>query len=212
MSLSGDVTGCTADLGLHYQLVRDFHPDAMLTGSSTARSGIDLFCQTIPAETSEDLIPQDKNGLPCQIIVDSRGMLINLLHVFRQSPYTGEVIVLVSEKTPEEYIAYLAERQYPYFRCGRDRVDMPQALQQASAKYGLQTIVCDSGPQLVQELLKLNMVNTISLLVSPEITPTTKPLLGPGVSARLQLAGCQQYNDYLHLKYTVGKPPKQNPS
>ncbi|WP_243669166.1 hypothetical protein [Methanoculleus chikugoensis] len=42
--------------------------------------------------------------------------------------HTKDVVVLVSEATPEDYLDYLREREYPFIRCGKDRVDLKGGL------------------------------------------------------------------------------------
>ena len=46
------------------------------------------------------------------VIPDTRGVLKGLLHVLRRFEYCRDVIILVSERTGADYVAYLDERDY----------------------------------------------------------------------------------------------------
>jgi len=71
----------------------------------------------IPVEVKADFSKPNinkKSNKPYWIIPDSQGILINLFHVFRKSGYCKDLIILVSDKTPNMYLEYLKERNYDY--------------------------------------------------------------------------------------------------
>ena len=143
------------------------------------------------------------------MIADSRGALEGLLHVFRRSEYCKDVIVLVSEKTPEAYIHYLKERNYDFIRAGADRVDIRQALEIANELYGFGLVVSDSGGVLNGILLEQGLVEEISLILNPEIAGKN----GTNLFRSLEKSGIQLElirneiveKKYVHLVYRVLK-------
>lgn len=107
ISLDGSLSGFSADIGLHYQILGSLEPDAMLVGSNTAKTGAEMFIGSIPPEKPSDLAkPAYKadDARPYGIIADSRGILEGMLHVFRRSEYCQDVIVMISERTPASYV------------------------------------------------------------------------------------------------------------
>ena len=56
VSLDSAILGFEIDLGLHYATLLAFEPDAILAGSATARYGIDMFLDEVPAEEEGDRI------------------------------------------------------------------------------------------------------------------------------------------------------------
>jgi 2,5-diamino-6-(ribosylamino)-4(3H)-pyrimidinone 5'-phosphate reductase len=172
ISIDGSTTGFEANLDVHYRILRSYQPDAMIVGSNTAKVGTQFFCDTIPPEEESDfqkpdIDPDDPRAY--WMIADSRGILEGLLHVFRRSEYSKDVIVLVSEKTPEPYITDLKERNYDFIREGPGRIDVRQALEIANEMYGFKLVVSDSGGVLNSILLEHGLVEEISLILTPEI-------------------------------------------
>jgi len=131
------------------------------------------------------------------------------LHVFRRSEYSKDVIVLVSEKTPEGYINYLKERNYDFILTGVDRVNVRQALEIASERYGFELVVSDSGGMLNSILLEQGLAEEISLILSPEITGRN----GTNLFRNLEKSGIRLEllkdevveKKYVHLIYKVLK-------
>lgn len=116
------------------------------------------------------VLPDDPR--PISVIVDSRGILKDLLHFYRNMEHTKDVVVLVSEATPEDYLDYLREREYPFIRCGKDRVDLKGgALRELGGeRFGITRVVSDTGPDLNDVLIREGgIADTISLIVHPVI-------------------------------------------
>lgn len=210
ISLDGSTTGFTANLEVHYGILGSYEPDAMIVGSNTAKTGTEFFCQKIPPEEESDfkkpdIQPDDTRAY--WMIADSRGILEGLMHVFRRSEYSKDVIVLVSEKTPEPYINYLKERNYDFIRAGAERVDIRQALEIATERYGFKLVVSDSGGILNSILLEQGLVEEISLVLTPEIVGKTGTNLFRGIEKsgiQLELVRNEIVEKkYVHLVYRV---------
>ncbi|WP_292518707.1 dihydrofolate reductase family protein [Methanoculleus sp.] len=211
VSLDHAVRGFEVDLGMHYGALLAFEPEAVLVGSATAKSGIEMFMDINEPEAEADrhrpvVRPDDPS--PTSVIVDSRGVLKDLLHFYRNMEHTKDVVVLVSETTPEDYIDYLREREYPFIRCGKGRVDLKAALRELRERFGIARVVSDSGPDLNDVLVREGIADTISLIVHPVIVGEgEKKLLGRvgnRVTLELQKAG-PMGRGTVHLVYAVKK-------
>lgn len=210
ISLDGSTTGFEANLEIHYKILSSYQPDAMIVGSNTAKTGTQFFCDKIPPEEALDfqkpeIQPDDPRAY--WLIADSKGILEGLLHVFRRSEYSKDVIVLVSEKTPEGYINYLKERNYDFILTGVDRVNVRQALEIANERYGFELVVSDSGGMLNSILLEQGLAEEISLILSPEITGRNGTNLFRNLEksgVRLELLKDEVVEKkYVHLVYKV---------
>jgi 2,5-diamino-6-(ribosylamino)-4(3H)-pyrimidinone 5'-phosphate reductase len=184
----------------------------MIVGSNTAKVGTQFFCEKIPPEDKEDfkkpdIHPDDTRAY--WMIADSRGTLEGLMHVFRRSEYSKDIIVLVSEKTPESYINYLKERDYDFIRAGVERVDVRQGLEIAGERYGFKLVVSDSGGILNSILLEQGLVDEISLVLTPEIVGKSGTNLFRGIEKsgiQLELSRNEIVEKkYVHLVYRVLK-------
>ncbi|WP_300998795.1 dihydrofolate reductase family protein [Methanoculleus sp.] len=157
VSLDHAVRGFDVDLGLHYGALLALGPGAVLAGSATAKSEIEIFMDVREPEAAADRHrPEVRPGdpRPIGVIVDSRGVLKNPLHFYRNMEHTKDVVVLVSETTPEDYLDYLREREYPFTRCGTGRVDLRAAIRELRERFGITRVVSDSGPDLNDVLIR----------------------------------------------------------
>ena len=166
VSLDGSFTDFEVNMGLHYQIASRFKADANLIGSNTIKSGIEIYGGEIPPENELDFQKPDRDtSLPYWIIVDTKGITKGLLHTCRSFEFCKDVIVLISQKTSQDYINYLKERNYDHLMCGNEYVNFEKALSDLKLQYGIKTILIDSGPTLNGVLLSNGLIDEISLLV-----------------------------------------------
>jgi 2,5-diamino-6-(ribosylamino)-4(3H)-pyrimidinone 5'-phosphate reductase len=172
ISLDGCVKGFE-DTGIYYAVANCFNADMVLFGSETVYQAAEQY----PPETEKSFAkpisaPDDKRS--DWVIPDSRGRLRNL-HVFRDTPYCKDIVLLVSESTPKSYLEYLAERNYDYILAGKDHVDYAAAFEVLYEKYHCRVLRTDSGGILTNRLLEQGIVDEISLIVSPCLLGTSFP-------------------------------------
>ena len=157
-------------MDLHYKIAGKYKPDAHLIGSNTVKVGVELYGGPVPKEEKKDFVkPKRIMSLAYWVIPDTKGILENILHVCRRFEFCRDVILLVSNKTPTKYLNYLKEREYDYHIMGEDQVDLRRSLQLLSEKYGVKTVLADTGKILGNLLLNQGLVNEISLLIHPII-------------------------------------------
>lgn len=209
VSLDHAVRGFDVDLGQHYGALLALEPEAVLVGSATAKSGLEMFHdisepEAEPDRHRRDVRPDDPR--PIFVIVDSRGVLQNLLHFYRNMEHTKDVVVLVAEATPMDYLDYLREREYPFIRCGKSRVDLRGAIRELSERFGITRVVSDSGPELNDVVIREGIADTISLIVHPTIAGEGEKKLfdkaGGRVALELREAAPMEQGT-VHLVYAV---------
>jgi 2,5-diamino-6-(ribosylamino)-4(3H)-pyrimidinone 5'-phosphate reductase len=172
VSVDGAIKDFDVNIALHYEVLGQIGADALLAGSNTAKTGIELFMKTVPPEEPSDFAKPTMKAddqRPLWVIADSRGILQGLMHVHRKSGYAKDIIVLVSKSTPRDYLEYLAARKYDYIMAGSDHVDYKAALDELNKRYGVKTIVTDTGGVLFALLLEQGLVDEVQLLIAPEI-------------------------------------------
>lgn len=207
VSLDGSLRGFEVDMGLHYRIAGSFKPDAHLIGSNTIKKGIEDFMGgKIPEEENSDFRkPGNKGDVPLWVIPDSRGSLKGTLHVYRRFEGCRDVVILASERTPQDYLIYLKQRKYDYIVAGEDHVDIPKALEMLNEKYGIKTVLTDTGSTLISVLLELGLVNEISLLVAPVIAKERIPIFAKFErELKMKLMKNESFeNGYVWLVYRV---------
>jgi 2,5-diamino-6-(ribosylamino)-4(3H)-pyrimidinone 5'-phosphate reductase len=170
ITLDGSLIGFMPDMELHYKIAGDYKPDAHLIGSTTIIAGNEMFGEGIPDELQSDFrVPERNPNLPWWVIVDSGGRLKGMLHTCRRFEYCRDVIVLASESTPSDYLAYLTERNYRFIIDGEKKVDFKIAVELLREKFDIYKILTDTGRVLGNLLINLGLVNELSLLIHPLI-------------------------------------------
>lgn len=209
ISIDGSLTNFEPNMSLHYQIAGYYKPDVHLIGSNTIKKGIELYEDDIPREEKKDFEKQDRSKiLPYWVIIDTHGKLKGLLHTCRRFEFCKDVIILVSEKTPKNYLNYLKERNYEYHIVGKDNVNLKKALKLLSAKYKIKTILTDTGRILGNLLLNQGFVNEISLLIHPVIVGKKSYNMFSYINKNLKLKLIKKVtleNEYIWFVYKVKK-------
>jgi len=214
VSIDGSVIGFDFHSELFYQIVGEIGAQALLVGSATAVTGIEMFMGEIPPEKESDFIrpevkADDKRLL--WVLIDSQGVLLEKLQVFRRFEYCKDVIVFVSEKTPQKYLDYLSSRNYRNHIIGTDKVDLKRAVEILENEYSVHTISVDSGGILGGALMNAGLVDEIGIIISPHIVGKTGNNLfrnweKPPVNVKFKLEKIDRIEDnYVRLLYKVEK-------
>ena len=170
ISLDGSLTGFEPNMELHYRIAGEYEPNVHLIGSNTIEAGIEFYGEGVPPEEEIDFMKPERDGsLPFWVIPDTRGKLEGVLHTCRRFEFCRDVIVLVSEVTPEEYLEHLRERDYTFHVVGEDHVDLHKALLLLSSEYEAKKVLTDTGRILGNLLLEQGFVSELSLLFHPVI-------------------------------------------
>jgi 2,5-diamino-6-(ribosylamino)-4(3H)-pyrimidinone 5'-phosphate reductase len=194
------------------------HPQAFLEGSGTfvrkdkKRDDLPPF----PGDTRrlyEDFLPdsvlKDPELQGWGVVVDSRGMCPDLL-VWVDKGIHG--LILVSNRTPPEYLAALQRKDYPYLVAGEERVNLPLALEKLETQLGVTCICSAGGGRINGALLREGLVDEINILVCPAViggmetpalfdSPDLKPDDWP---TQLNLISVQSFAEgHVWLRYEV---------
>ncbi|MFC1583684.1 dihydrofolate reductase family protein [Candidatus Neomarinimicrobiota bacterium] len=165
VSLDGRMDWFTPDIGQYYELAGTWPADAILAGSETILNAPDQIPDTevtIPAPDDR----QKNSALPLLVVPDSRGRIQNW-DFWKYQPYWRDVVVLCSQATPDTYREYLQEHAIDHITAGDDQVDLPLALEELTARYGVKLVRVDSGGTLNGVLLRAGLVDEVSLLIDP---------------------------------------------
>ena len=207
ISLDGSLINFMPNMDLHYQIAGSYKPDAHLIGSNTVKVGIELYGEGVPKEENGDFEKAEKDGkLPYWVIPDTRGELKGLLHTCRRFEFCKDVIVLISEKTPKQYIEYLKERNYDFHTVGKKHVDLEKSLELLAKQYKVKKILADTGRILSNLLLNQGLVAEISLLIHPVIVGNKAYSIFSNVNSSINLKLQQKETmdeGYVWLVYKV---------
>ena len=177
ISLDGKITGFDGDGVRYYARGFRWHSDAILMGSTTATAfgpneSDDEQRRELPARELvglppgfEDLVYEPR---PVLVVPDSGGRLRNWTHA-RSQPWYGRIVVLVSERTPTEYLDHLDRRGIEHLTAGEERVDLRRALLDLGRRYAVRSIRTDAGGALNGALLAAGLVDRVAVIIAPRI-------------------------------------------
>lgn len=213
MSLDGRIDWGFGDEGLYYQLASHWPADAMLSGSKTMLAA-DLS-EELPEEWQTVVEEFESKGDDRQllVVVDSRGRLRNW-HLIKKQPWWRDAIALCSEATDPDHLEYLREQGVETIIKGNDRVDLEAALRELNRRYGVEVVRIDSGGILNGALLRLGLVDEVSVIINPELVGGTSPrsifvaedLTSQEGVIKLRLEHLEEMGDgVLWLRYEVQK-------
>ena len=214
VSLDGSISGFTINLAINSEVTGTFKPDATLVGSSTAKTVVSMYGDSIPDESPADFIKPPRiitgENRPYWVIPDSNGLLQGRLHVFRRAGFCKDVIILLSEKTSESYARYLLERNYETIITGHEDIDLKRSMELLHEKYSCETVLTDSGGILNNLLLEQGLVDEISLLIHPVVVDMKHPKLFRNLnfsqkSMQLELLSQENLDGIVHVHYRVVK-------
>jgi len=219
-----DIAGPESDV---YRWIRsDYKPQAYLEGSGS------LVCDGVPdplPQATGDTTPLYEDFLPESVVhragqrgwfavVDSRGMIRWAYKEWPGEEWEGwHLLVVVSGRTPPEYLAYLRRETIPYIVAGEGRVDLSLALGKLSSKLGVERVISTSPGKLGGALLKAGLADELNIEFVPAVvggfdTPSLfqSPPLGPDewpVKLKL-ISACVRPGGRVWLRYGVLRDPQ----
>ncbi|MDB4887421.1 MAG: bifunctional deaminase-reductase domain protein [Gemmatimonadetes bacterium] len=140
------------------------------------------------------------------IALDPRGKL-----VWESGEVAGDhMVVVLTDRVSEEYLAMLRARGVSFLLAGRDEVDLPLALEKIGARLGIRTLMLEGGGGINGSFLRAGLVDEVSLLVAPVVDGTVGrasifDVAEKGVTPqRLRLEEVERRaDDMLWLRYRV---------
>ena len=154
------------DMALYYGLIGTFEEQATLVGAETLLAGAAHEQVPADADDAHPLEAEPGDGRPLLVVPDSRGR-VRMWNWMLSQPYWKRGVALCSSDTPMQHLSYLERIGVDRVVCGTGQVDLASALTELRERYGVERVRVDSGGALNGVLLRLGLVNEVSLLVAP---------------------------------------------
>ena len=205
VSADGRTTGLRPNRDLLQRLTSSWDEDLTLAG-----------CDTILAELREDsertTAPAPARRAGRLAVIDSRGRIKEWRRV-KTWPNWDKFVSIGAGSTPRQHHDYLRYQEIDDLTAGDSKVDLHQALEALSSRYGIKTVRVESGGTLNAVLLQQGLVDEVSLLMHPVLIGGMSPHtvyrtldLTATASIEMKLLGCQMLDEtYAWLRYKVIK-------
>lgn len=94
--------------------------------------------------------------------VDTRG---TLLWGDDTTEHFGKpLLMILSEKASEEYLAYLKSKQISYLTIGQDAIDLKAAMEILRSEFGVERLVVVGGGHINGSMLDLGLIDEVSMM------------------------------------------------
>ena len=138
--------------------------------------GVNIPLPTTSQEISNEDFLVLNNSQPYMFAVDSKGKLRWKDNTIKLSNVTEKLhlVIIVTNQTPKEYLAYLQSKQISYIFGGDKEIDFNKTLEKISDNFGVDKLLLEGGALLNGSLMADNLVDEISLLVTPKVLNRSK--------------------------------------
>lgn len=201
-----------AYLDYYYQYHRSVLSNGFICGKTTMASSF-VLCLDEPLAYSNSIDEPKDNVMDLNdmdfycFIMDSKAFLnwkTNRLNDY-DSGYDGaRIVVLTSELANPNQLKRYHQLKIPYLICGKTTVDPVIAIDKIKSSFGLSHVLLEGGPTINSAFLNANLVDTISLVVLPDVNNTSNDALS-GLVETSQSFHLKQVKkiapDGLHLIY-----------
>jgi riboflavin biosynthesis pyrimidine reductase len=157
-------------------LKRRHGPQVILEGSGSFVVEHEVPEPLPPAEAGADALRTDflpeealaRATAGWMAVVDGRGRVRWAYKEYPGEAWAGwHLLVLVSGRTPLDYLAYLRGEVIPYLVAGDARVDLAAALAALASRLGVRSVVSTGGGRLSGALLRAGLIDEIEVEVLP---------------------------------------------
>lgn len=202
-SLDGRIDWLKPDQFVYYRVIQDWSIDAMISGSNTILQA-EMSLEKEIEKLSEQYL----------VVVDSRGRIDNWEVIKKQAWWNDTPIVLCSESTPKSYLEKLQGQQVHYLIHGENQVNIQEALESLNSIFRINTMRIDSGGVLAGVMLRNQVVDEVSVIISPQLTGGTSPksiFVAPDLESTVRVIDLDLIDfkildtNYIHLYYQINK-------
>lgn len=155
-------------LDVYLDLDKKMMTDAWMIGRATVQAmGLTEVFKSdtnIPAEDRSVFVGEKSSKRFC-VIFDSKGKVF-----FPINKFEGDNIILIlGESVPEDYLAYLRSIGISYLFAGKDGNDLKLAMSILYSEFGIKSIMLTGGGVLNGAFLKAGLIDEVSILLYPGI-------------------------------------------
>lgn len=155
----------------YYEALERLGRGSKLSGRVTAA----LECTAVREETDSaakgaEAIGRESVHVACRadeytIVVDTHGRL-----QWASGEADGHpVLCILSEKATEGHLASLREQGISYIATGKERFDLPRAMELLAERFGVERVVIVGGGHINGGFLEAGLVDEVSVMVAPGI-------------------------------------------
>ena len=160
-------------------------------------------------EYKDYIVPLEKGAKYYLASYDSKGTLgfkNNVINVNEWlndgSELLCQIIEVVTEKVSNEYLHYCRERGISYIICGKEKIDIKISLEKLKKLFKIDKILLQGGPILDGAFIKEDLIDGISIIISPCTSAGGDTLFNPSKYTEFKLIEFRELsNSNIWLRY-----------
>lgn len=99
------------------------------------------------------------------VVVDTKGTLLWKEGTVDEMP----LLIITSEQVCKEYLTYLESKGISWIACGKDRIDLPRAVEILAEEFGVARMAVVGGGNINAGFLEAGLLDEVSMLFGPGI-------------------------------------------
>ena len=180
-----------------------------MEGNSDEKPNLSKYKDKEKLKHEDFIVPLEKGVKYYLASYDSKGTLgfknnvININEWLNDgSIFLCQIIEVITNQVLNEYLHYCREKGISYIFCGKEKIDIKLSLQKLKKLFKIDKILLQGGPKLDGAFIQEDLIDGISIIISPLTSEGGDTLFNPSKYTEFKLIEFKQLsNGNMWLRY-----------
>ena len=180
-----------------------------MEGNSDEKPNLSKYKDKEKLKHEDFIVPLEKGAKYYLASYDSKGTLgfknnvININEWLNDgSIFLCQIIEVITDQVSNEYLHYCREKGISYIFCGKEKIDVKLSLQKLKKLFKIDKILLQGGPKLDGAFIQDDLIDGISIIISPLTSEGGDTLFNPSKYTEFKLIEFKQLsNSNMWLRY-----------
>ena len=180
-----------------------------MEGNSDEKPNLSKYKDKEKLKHEDFIVPLEKGAKYYLASYDSKGTLgfknnvININEWLNDgSIFLCQIIEVITNQVSNEYLHYCREKGISYIFCGKEKIDIKLSLQKLKKLFRIDKILLQGGPKLDGAFIQDDLIDGISIIISPLTSEGGDTLFNPSKYTEFKLIEFKQLsNSNMWLRY-----------
>ena len=180
-----------------------------MEGNSDEKPNLSKYKDKEKLKHEDFIVPLEKGAKYYLASYDSKGTLgfknnvININEWLNDgSIFLCQIIEVITDQVSNEYLLYCRDKGISYIFCGKEKIDIKLSLQKLKKLFKIDKILLQGGPKLDGAFIQDDLIDGISIIISPLTSEGGDTLFNPSKYTEFKLIEFKQLsNSNMWLRY-----------
>ena len=170
-----------------------------MEGNSDEKPNLSKYKDKEKLKHEDFIVPLEKGAKYYLASYDSKGTLgfknnvININEWLNDgSIFLCQIIEVITNQVLNEYLHYCREKAISYIFCGKEKIDIKLSLQKLKKLFKIDKILLQGGPKLDGAFIQDDLIDRISIIISPLTSEGGDTLFNPSKYTEFKLIEFKQ--------------------